>query len=293
MLLSMTGFGKGVVTIPGKKITVELKSLNSKQFDMSARIPSAYRELELEMRRRVASRLERGKVDMICSVEHINGGTAPANIDIEAAAAYKKQVENLRDALGLPYPTDWYSILLRLPEVVAAENHCDLTKEETDAVIKCLDEAIDGLMAHRRTEGEKLEDFFALRLRKITDMLTEVPRWEKERIEKIHIKLEEGLAKIPQAQIDRGRLEQEMIFYIEKLDVNEERQRLGQHLIYFAETMALPTPGQGKKLGFIAQEMGREINTLGSKSNHAEMQKLVVKMKDELEQIKEQVLNVM
>lgn len=293
MLLSMTGFGKSVVEIPGKKITVELKSLNSKQFDMSARIPSAYRELELEMRRRVAGRLERGKVDMICTVEHINGASTPANIDVEAAAAYKKQIEALRDALGLPYPTDWYPILLRMPEVVASESHSELSDKEMESVIKCVDDAIDGLMAHRRSEGEKLEDFFSVRLRKITDLLTEVPRWEKERIEKIHSKLEEGLAKIPQAQIDRGRLEQEMIYYIEKLDVNEERQRLGQHLVYFAETMALPKPGQGKKLGFIAQEMGREINTLGSKSNHAEMQKLVVRMKDELEQIKEQVLNVM
>ena len=156
-----------------------------------------------------------------------------------------------------------------------------------------LDSAIDGLMAHRRTEGEKLEDFFAVRLRAITEMLGEVPRWEKERVERIHARLQEALEKISHEQIDRGRLEQEMIFYIEKLDVNEERQRLGQHLIYFAETMAHPNPGQGKKLGFIAQEMGREINTLGSKSNHAEMQKLVVRMKDELEQIKEQVLNVM
>ncbi len=293
MLLSMTGFGKSVVEIPGKKITVELKSLNSKQFDMSTRIPSAYRELELEIRRRVAGRLERGKVDMICTVEHINGAFTSANIDIKAAAAYKKQIENLRDALGLPYPTDWYSILLRMPEVVASESHSELSEKEEESVIRCVDGAIDELMAHRRCEGEKLEDFFSVRLRKITDLLKEVPRWEKERIEKIHNKLEEGLAKIPQVQIDRGRLEQEMIFYIEKLDVNEERQRLGQHLVYFAETMALPAPGQGKKLGFIAQEMGREINTLGSKSNHAEMQKLVVRMKDELEQIKEQVLNVM
>lgn len=293
MLLSMTGFGKAVVTIPGKKITVELKSLNSKQFDMSARIPSAYRELELEIRRRVASRLERGKVDMICTVEHIGSAGGPTTINIEAAATYKKQIEQLRDALGLPYPVDWYSILLRLPEVVAPDCHTALDDDEIAAVMQCVDEAIEGLMSHRRSEGEKLEDFFTVRLRRITEFLTEVPRWEKERIDKIHAKLEEGLSKIPQVQMDRGRLEQEMIFYIEKLDVNEERQRLGQHLAYFADTMANSTPGQGKKLGFIAQEMGREINTLGSKSNHAEMQKLVVRMKDELEQIKEQVLNVM
>lgn len=289
----MTGFGKSVVEIPGKKITVELKSLNSKQFDMSARIPSAYRELELEIRRRVASRLERGKIDLILTSQHISCSTAPATIDIEAAKAYMQQIKRMSSELGLKEPDDWYATLLRLPEVVASESHGDMSDEEAEAVLKCVDNAIDGLMAHRRTEGEKLEDFFAVRLRAITDMLTEVPKWERERIEKIHIKLEEGLAKIPQVQIDHGRLEQEMIFYIEKLDVNEERQRLGQHLVYFAETMALPSPGQGKKLGFIAQEMGREINTLGSKSNHAEMQKLVVRMKDELEQIKEQVLNVM
>lgn len=289
----MTGFGKSVVTIPGKKITVELKSLNSKQFDMSARIPSAYRELELEMRRRIAARLERGKVDMICTVEHIGGAVGPTTINIEAAAMYKQQIEQLRDALGLPYPMDWYGILLRLPEVVAQDCHTAPEDDEMSAVMQCVDEAIEGLMSHRRSEGEKLEDFFAVRLNRITELLAEVPRWEKERIDKIHAKLEEGLSKIPQVQLDRGRLEQEMIFYIEKLDVNEERQRLGQHLAYFADTMAHPTPGQGKKLGFIAQEMGREINTLGSKSNHAEMQKLVVRMKDELEQIKEQVLNVM
>ena len=293
MLLSMTGFGKSVVTIPGKKITVELKSLNSKQFDMSARIPSAYRELELEIRRRIAARLERGKVDMLCTVEHIGGATGPTTINIEAAAMYKQQIEKLQDALNLPHPADWYSLLLRLPEVVVSENSTELDNSERNAVMQCVDEAVEGLMSHRRSEGEKLEDFFAVRLGRITELLTEVPRWEKERLDKIHTKLEEALSKLSQMQLDRGRLEQEMIFYIEKLDVNEERQRLGQHLTYFADTMALPTPGQGKKLGFIAQEMGREINTLGSKSNHAEMQKLVVRMKDELEQIKEQVLNVM
>lgn len=293
MLLSMTGFGKSVVTIPGKKITVELKSLNSKQFDMTARVPSAYRELELEMRRIVASKLERGKVDLICSLEHIAEGAAPTTIDIAAAKAYKAQIEAMRAALGLPEPTDWYGLLLRMPEVMTSDSSSSLEEDEIRAVYRAIEEAADALMRHRRAEGEKLEEFFAVRLRAITRMLSEVPKWEKERIEKIHAKLEEGLSKIPQVQIDRGRLEQEMIFYIEKLDVNEERQRLGQHLVYFAETMAHPAPGQGKKLGFIAQEMGREINTLGSKSNHAEMQQLVVRMKDELEQIKEQVLNVM
>lgn len=293
MLLSMTGFGKASAEIPGKKITVELKSLNSKQFDMQTRIPGSYRDLELEMRRRTAARLERGKVDLIVTVENIGSANSAATIDIAAAKTYKQQIETLRSELDLPAVADWYALLLRLPEVLRSDPHSDIAEEENKAVFNALEQAIDNLMAHRRAEGEKLEDFFAKRLRAITEMLAEVPRWEKERVERIHAKLEEGLSKITQVQYDRGRLEQEMIYYIEKLDVNEERQRLGQHLLYFAETMAHNAAGNGKKLGFIAQEMGREINTLGSKSNHAEMQKLVVRMKDELEQIKEQVLNVM
>ena len=293
MLLSMTGFGKSTIEIPSKKITIEIKSLNSKQFDMQSRVPSAYRELELDMRRELASRLERGKVDMLVTVEHIADVQSMTTIDVAAAAAYKEQILQLQKELGLPEPNDWYTLLLRLPEVLKTESRSDIEENEKQAVKKALSEAIDGLMAHRRSEGLKLEEFFTERIESINTLLAEVPKWEKERIDKIHAKLEDGLAQIPQVQYDRGRLEQEMIFYIEKLDVNEERQRLSQHLAYFMETMSTPIPGQGKKLGFIAQEMGREINTLGSKSNHAEMQQLVVRMKDELEQIKEQVLNVM
>lgn len=290
----MTGFGKATTQIPGKKITVELKSLNSKQFDMQARIPSAYRELELEMRRRVAARLERGKIDLVITFETLGATESNTKIDPQAAKAYMEQIKQMQKELGLPEPQDWYQILMRLPEVVHSESvSTEVDSEESKAVMKALDEAIEGLMNHRREEGKKLEDFFAKRLKNITELLKEIPKWEKERVERIYARLEEALQNISNEQIDRGRLEQEMIFYIEKLDVNEERQRLGQHLIYFAETMALTSPGQGKKLGFISQEMGREINTLGSKSNHADMQKQVVKMKDELEQIKEQVLNVM
>lgn len=294
MLLSMTGFGKATTQIPGKKITVELKSLNSKQFDMQARIPSTYRELELEMRRRVAASLERGKIDLTITYETLGQGDSNTKIDFEAAKVYMHQIKQMQKELGLPEPADWYQVLMRLPDVVHSESaSIAIDYEESKAILKALDDAIEALMNHRREEGKKLEDFFAKRLRNITDLLTEIPRWEKERVERIYARLEEALQNISNEQIDRGRLEQEMIFYIEKLDVNEESQRLGQHLIYFAETMALTTPGQGKKLGFISQEMGREINTLGSKSNHADMQKQVVKMKDELEQIKEQVLNVM
>lgn len=289
----MTGFGKATTQIPGKKITVELKSLNSKQFDMQTRIPSAYRELELEMRCKVAQHLERGKIDLTISVESLGVTETTMKIDVATAESYMNQIRRMQQELGLPEPADWYSLLLRLPEVLHSESNNEPGGDETKAVFDALDVAIEGLMNHRREEGKKLEEFFAARLRNITELLKEIPRWEKERIDRIYSRMEDALNSLSNEQIDRGRLEQEMIFYIEKLDVNEERQRLGQHLVYFAETMANSTPGQGKKLGFISQEMGREINTLGSKSNHAEMQKQVVKMKDELEQIKEQVLNVM
>jgi uncharacterized protein (TIGR00255 family) len=293
MILSMTGFGKAVEQIPGKKITVELKSLNSKQFDMLARVPSAYRELELELRRMVAAKLERGKVDMVVTVEHIDGGSAAAQLNIPALAAYKEQILTMSKELNLPEPDDWYGTLLRLPDALRTDATDEISDDEVQALLRAVNGAVDALMNFRRTEGAKLEEFFISRVDSIAAKLAEVPRWESERVAKIRTRLEEGLSNIAQVEYDRGRLEQEMIYYIEKLDVNEERQRLGQHLAYFKETLAHTTPGQGKKLGFIAQEMGREINTLGSKSNHAEMQQLVVRMKDDLEQIKEQVLNVM
>ena len=293
MLLSMTGFGKSTVEIPGKKITIELKSLNSKQFDMQSRVPSVYRELELEMRKIVSSQLERGKVDMVVSIENIDELQISTSIDIEAAKVYKSQFEQMQKALQLPEPSDWYTLLLRMPDVLKTDVRNEIAEDETSSVLAGLNAAIYNLMEHRRCEGIKLEEFFTQRIQAISEMLNEVPQWEKERIDKIYARLEDSLSQIPQVQYGKGRLEQEMIFYIEKLDVNEEKQRLSQHLAYFLETMNLPKAGQGKKLGFIAQEMGREINTLGSKSNHASMQQLVVRMKDELEQIKEQVLNVM
>ena len=291
MLLSMTGFGKAIVEIPNKKITVEIKSLNSKQLDVSARVPAAYREKELEMRNRIARRLERGKVDLSVHVETVVSDT-PATLNIALMAQYKTQIETMSQELAIPLPTDWYSVLLRMPEVMKAENSTSLSDEEGEALLKAVDEAIEGLMQFRREEGKKLEEFFAQRIDNIRARLSEVPQYESERVAKIRARIEDGLAKIKEVDYDKSRLEQEMIYYIEKLDVNEEKQRLTQHLNYFIETMN-DTHGQGKKLGFISQEMGREINTLGSKSNHAEMQKIVVRMKDELEQIKEQVLNVM
>jgi len=291
MLLSMTGFGKSVVTIPNKKITVEIKSLNSKQLDISARVPAIFREKELELRNLIASVVERGKVDFQIYSESI-GAETTVSLNIPLMAAYKAQVEEMARQLGIPWPDDWYGVLLRLPEPVKSELPAALTDEESEALFNATREAIDGLMQFRAKEGKKLEEFFTKKISNIRELLSSVDPYEKERVVKIRARIEENLAKIDSVTFDKNRLEQEMIFYIEKLDINEEKQRLAQHLNYFMETMEHGN-GQGKKLGFISQEMGREINTLGSKSNHAELQKIVVKMKDELEQIKEQVLNVM
>lgn len=291
MLLSMTGFGKSVVTIPNKKITVEIKSLNSKQLDISARVPAIFREKELELRNLIASVVERGKVDFQIYSESI-GAETTVSLNIPLMAAYKAQVEEMARQLGIPWPDDWYGVLLRFPETVKSELPAALTDEESEALFNATREAIDGLMQFRAKEGKKLEEFFTKKISNIRELLSSVDPYEKERVVKIRTRIEENLAKIDSVTFDKNRLEQEMIFYIEKLDINEEKQRLAQHLNYFMETMEHGN-GQGKKLGFISQEMGREINTLGSKSNHAELQKIVVKMKDELEQIKEQVLNVM
>lgn len=287
----MTGFGKAVTELPGKKITVELKSLNSKQIDVAARVPSSLRAEELAMRNLIAASLERGKVDLTIYVENV-ASDASVRLNIPALMAYKADVEQAAVELGIDGPADWYTVLMRFPDVIKSETPAQADDHEVEAVMTALSEAIDALMAYRRTEGEKLESFFAERIAGIRTLLEQVPQYETERIERIRARMEEGLAKIHNVDYDRSRLEQELFFYIEKLDVNEEKQRLTQHLNYFTETLEGPR-GQGKKLGFIAQEMGREINTLGSKSNHAQMQRLVVQMKDILEQIKEQVLNVM
>lgn len=287
----MTGFGKSVAQIPNKKITVEIKSLNSKQLDISSRVPAAFREKELEFRNLIASRLERGKVDFQIYAESV-GVETTVSLNIPLMAAYKTQVEEMARQLGLAWPDDWYSVLLRFPETVKSELPASLSEEDSAVLMSAVGNAIDGLMQFRAKEGVKLTEFFTRRIENIRALLDNVEPFEKERVAKIRARIEENLSKIDGVAFDKNRLEQEMIFYIEKLDVNEEKQRLAQHLNYFMETMD-GVPGQGKKLGFISQEMGREINTLGSKSNHAEMQKIVVKMKDELEQIKEQVLNVM
>lgn len=287
----MTGFGKAVTQTPEYKVTVEVKSLNSKQMDISTRVPSSCREMELAIHSSVAASVKRGKVDLTLKVERTTAEETMA-VDIDAMRACKVQIENMRRELGLPEPTDWYTLLLRFPEATRNVIENDLDEDEQRNIFKTLGEALDNLTAFRRREGEKLEVFFAERIRRISELLGSIDPYEAERVLKIRTRIEEGLLNLKKVDIDRSRLEQEMIFYIEKLDVTEEKQRLGAHLNYFLETMG-GEPGQGKKLGFIAQEMGREINTLGSKSNHAEMQRIVVKMKDELEQIKEQVLNVL
>ena len=279
MILSMTGFGKATAAIPNKKITVEIKSLNSKQLDMSARVPASFREKELELRNILAERIVRGKVELLIYTESV-GIETTVSLNIPLMAAYKEQVEEMARQLGIAWPDDWYSVLLRFPETVKSDVPATMSDEEWQTLRQVTEQAIDQLMQ------------FTERVKRISDLLGQVAPFEKERVAKIRARLEENLAKIDTVSFDKNRLEQELIFYIEKLDINEEKQRLSQHLSYFKETMANGF-GQGKKLGFIAQEMGREINTLGSKSNNADMQRLVVRMKDELEQIKEQVLNVM
>lgn len=294
MLMSMTGFGKATAEAGAKKITVEIKSLNSKQMDLNVRLPYTFREHELDMRSAIGRSLERGKVDVIVNVETIGVSTEiHSTLDIAALATYKKQIEEASAALGIPVPSDWYSVLLRFSDTITTASPEVADAEQIKALDKAVAEAVENLSAHRRAEGIELEKFFAARIASISELLESIEPFEAERVPRIRLKIEESLSKINVPDYDKGRLEQEMIFYIEKLDVNEEKQRLRKHLQYFLETMESSAGGQGKKLGFIAQEMGREINTLGSKSNHAEMQAIVVRMKDALEQIKEQVLNVL
>ncbi len=291
MLLSMTGFGSAVAECANKKFTIEIKSLNSKQLDLAMRCPAGYRVLEPEMRSMVAANLERGKADLTMSVETI-GGEGAVELNLTALKDYCRQIREASAQLGIPEPGDWYSVLMRFPDAIKSETTSEISGEEHKVLLDTLQAALDNIREHRAAEGRKLDDFFRVRIGRIRDLLAEVPRYETERVAKIRTRIQEALSSIHQVEYDKGRFEQEMIFYIEKLDINEEKQRLSQHLDYFLQTLDA-NPGQGKKLGFIAQEMGREINTLGSKSNQAEMQILVVKMKDELEQIKEQVLNVM
>lgn len=287
----MTGYGKCVVEYKGKKIHAEVKSLNSKALDLSVRLATIYREKEMEIRQAVQQMLERGKVDFTLWVEKDEASSVSA-INTAIAAEYKRQIEQMRDALSLPEPTDWYTTLLKMPDVMSRTEVEELTDEEWCEAKKAVDGALSQLVEFRKQEGMALAKKFNEKLDNIASLLSSIEPFETGRTEKIRQRILDALEQQIGVDYDKNRLEQEMIYYIEKLDINEEKQRLTNHLSYFRETMN-EGHGQGKKLGFIAQEMGREINTTGSKSNQAEMQNIVVKMKDELEQIKEQVLNVM
>lgn len=288
----MTGYGKAVVAYKEKKINVEVKSLNSKSLDLSARIAPLYREKEMEIRRLLAQKLERGKVDFSLWVEKESTVDATP-INAALVENYYKQIKAISASTGIPEPEDWFTTLLRLPDVTAKTEVEVLDDEEWKVAQQAINEAIEKLTEFRKQEGAALQKKFTEKIDNIANLLKSIEPFEKNRVPKIREKIIDGLKQIPEVDYDKNRLEQELIYYIEKLDINEEKQRLTNHLKYFHETMKESGHGVGKKLGFIAQEMGREINTTGSKSNQAEMQNIVVKMKDELEQIKEQVLNAL
>ena len=288
----MTGFGKATVAYKEKKINVEVKSLNSKTLDLSTRIAPLYREKEMEIRQFIAKNLERGKIDFSIWIEKdVVADATPINMAL--VENYYQQIKKISAQTGIPEPADWYATLLRLPDVTTKTDVEELTDEEWKAAQQAIDEAVNHLIEFRRQEGAALQKKFTEKVDNIQALLASIEPYEKSRVEKIKTNLVNGLQQIPNVEYDKNRLEQELIYYIEKLDISEEKQRLSNHLKYFRETMNEEGHGVGKKLGFIAQEMGREINTTGSKSNQAEMQNIVVKIKDELEQIKEQVLNAL
>ena len=291
MIQSMTGYGKASAEFQGKKINAEVKSLNSKALDLSTRLAPIYREKEMEVRALIAQVLERGKVEFNLWIEQTETQNA-ASINGELVANYHQQITDIAEKYNIAAPEDIWTVLLRMPDVLSKTEVQELTDEEWAVAKGVVEKAIQQLVDFRKQEGQALQKKFQEKLDNISALLASIEPFETSRTVKIRQKLVDALQAIPEVEYDRNRLEQEMIYYIEKLDINEEKQRLTNHLRYFRQTME-EGHGQGKKLGFIAQEMGREINTTGSKSNQAEMQNIVVKMKDELEQIKEQVLNVM
>jgi len=292
MIQSMTGFGKSTLELPDKKVHVEVKSLNSKALDLSTRLAPLYREKEMEIRAEISKALERGKVDFSLWIEKNEASQLATPINADILKLYYNQIKQISEVQSIPEPGDWFTTLLRLPDVLSKTEVVELDEAEWVEVRKAVLDALAQLVEFRKQEGIALANKFNQNISNISNLLAQVEPYEKERVTKIKERIVDALEKTISVDYDKNRLEQELIYYIEKLDVNEEKQRLTNHLKYFVDTMN-EGKGQGKKLGFIAQEMGREINTLGSKSNHAEMQKIVVQMKDELEQIKEQVLNVM
>lgn len=291
MIQSMTGYGKFVVTFNDKKINVEIKSLNSKALDLSTRIAPLYREKEMEIRQLISKELIRGKVDFSIWIEK-DATAVVSPINENLVEEYYKRLKTMTGRMGIPEPQDWLATILRMPDVMNKTEAEVLDSKEWAAVRKGIEQALKEITEFRRQEGAALYDKFNEKIDNIAALLKSIEPFETSRVEKIRNRIVENLKSLTEVEYDNNRLEQELIYYIEKLDINEEKQRLANHLKYFRETMD-ENAGQGKKLGFIAQEMGREINTTGSKSNNAEMQNIVVKMKDELEQIKEQVLNVL
>jgi uncharacterized protein (TIGR00255 family) len=288
----MTGYGKAEQEIQGKKITVELRSLNSKQLDLNVKLPMSYREYELELRADLAKKLVRGKADLFIFVETIKE-EAPATINKDVFGSYYDQVKQVSDQFGISLVNEpVVQTILRMPDVLHVERH-EVTKEEVAALKQSVQGALDGLEKFRAQEGAALIADILLRVEKIENLVTTIEPFEKGRIEVIKTRIANNIAEfVPQANIDQNRFEQELIFYVEKLDITEEKVRLRNHCKYFREICDVEE-APGRKLGFVAQEMGREINTLGSKANDADIQKMVVQMKDELEKIKEQVLNIL
>ena len=290
MIQSMTGFGKAEKELPNRKITVEIRSLNSKQLDLGTRIPNIYKEKEMEIRALISQTIERGKVDFLIYIDY-NNKSISTKINSDAVENYYNQIRDIAEKTGIPAPDDYFTTILRLPDAIKTEN-AELDEEEWQAIEETIKAAIQMLIDFRNQEGVVLQKMFLSKINNIAGLLDEVEPYEAERVEKIKSRFSEALKKLEQDVFDENRLAQETVYYIEKLDINEEKIRLGNHLKYFEETLNTEK-SQGRKLGFITQEIGREINTLGSKANHLEIQKIVVRMKDELEQIKEQVLNIL
>lgn len=286
MIHSMTGFGKASVQLPLKKLTIEIKSLNSKSLDLSVRLSQQYKEKELEVRNVIAQRLERGKIECSLYIE-VTGEETSSTINAPIVKSYIQQMKNIIPDADA---TELMKMAVRMPDALKVER-AELNEEEWKEIQKVLNEALNNIMEFRRQEGAKLQNDFEQQIGSIRMLMNEVTTYEKERINAVKERLRQGLEEL-KVNTDQNRFEQELIYYIEKLDINEEKVRLTNHLDYFIETMN-GTQANGRKLGFIAQEMGREINTMGSKSNHSKMQKCVVQMKDELEKIKEQVLNIL
>lgn len=286
MIYSMTGFGKATVQLPLKKITVEIKSLNSKNLDLSVRLPQGYKEKELEMRNIVAQYLERGKIECLVYVE-VTGEETSATINVPIVKGYIAQMQNIIPDADA---TELMKMAVRMPDALKVER-CEVDEQEWEEIVQVLKVALKNINEFRKQEGEKLGVDFQQHIQNIKTYLQDISYYEEERIVNVKARLLQNLKEL-EVNIDESRYAQEVVYYIEKLDVNEEKVRLTNHLDYFVETLHTPE-NSGRKLGFIAQEMGREINTMGSKSNHSEMQKLVVKMKDELEKIKEQILNIL